>query len=311
MKFNTALQFLVTSEALRAMHIRAGGAVVVDRPSENNGDVTSSDAKPIRLLPADSGGLSSPTDINGDDDDDDIASFNPFDVKYNPPQQQKNRKLSKKIGGPSDPPIPVPSPLDGTRGGIEGAYMYTNKCNNVFQVNIDCGSFGDDDPDLCLYSEFSRGTLVETPEQGSEPLPGKGLYFLPNAAIPEDGIIDPDIVCEFSGTFRRSSSMVEEEDGYNQLKLEAIPLASSNGCETTTTNFKLVVKGTMKKADDDDEMILELEFSNDYGATYYTDTKVCSRSYIGQKMDEDEGNRQRALALNGSDDKHTSNNSAV
>ena len=106
--------------------------------------------------------------------------------------------------------------------------------------------------------------------------------------------------------------MVEEEDGYNQLKLEAIPLASSNGCATTTTNFKLVVKGTMKKADDDDEMILELEFSNDYGATYYTDTKVCPRSYIGQKVDDvAEGNGQRALAQNGSDDKHVSNNSVV
>ena len=269
-----------------------------------------SDAKPIRRLSADSGGLSSPTDINGDDDDG-LASFNPFDVEYNPPQQQKNRKLSKKIGGPSDPPIPVPSPLDGTRDGIEGAYMYTNKCNNVFQVNIDCGRFGDDDPDLCLYSEFSRGTLVETPEQGSEPLPGKGLYFLPNAAIPEDGIIDPDIVCEFSGTFRRSSSMVEEEDGYNQLKLEAIPLASSNGCETTTTNFKLVVKGTMKKADDDDATILELDFSDNFGFTYYTDTKVCPHSYIGQKLDEAEGDVQRALALNGSEDKHVSNSFVV
>ena len=130
MKFNTGLQFLVTSEALRAMHIRAG-AVVVDRTSENNDDViystnvadaAASDAKPVSLLSADSGGLSSPTDIN-DDDDDGIASFNPFDVKYNPPQQ--HRKLSKKTGGPSDPPIPVPSPLDVSHGGIEGAYMYT------------------------------------------------------------------------------------------------------------------------------------------------------------------------------------------
>ena len=81
--------------------------------------------------------------------------------------------------------------------------------------------------------------------------------------------------------------MVEEEVGeHTQFKLKAIPLASSNGCETTTINFQLVVKGTMKKADDDDGMILELGFSNDYGATYYTDTKVCSRSYIGQKVDD-------------------------
>ena len=256
-----------------------------------------SDAKPIRRLSADSGGLSSPTDINGDDDDG-LASFNPFDVEYNPPQQQKNRKLSKKIGGPSDPPIPVPSPLDVTRGGIEGAYMYTNKCNNVFQVNIDCGRFGDEN--VCSYSEFSRGTLVETPEKGSEVLPGReGLYFLPNPAIPMNGIINPNVVCVFSGTFRRLSLVVVEEDGSNQLKLQALPLGSSNGCETTTINLQLVVKGTMKKADDDNETtILELEFSNDFGFTYYTDNKECPRSYIGQKVDEGDDNGQRALWLN-------------
>ena len=152
---------------------------------------------------------------------------------------------------------------------------------------------------------------METPEQGSEPFPGReGLYFLPNVAIPEDGIIIPDNVCEFSGTFRLSSSLMEEEDGH-QLKLEAIPLASLNGCVTTTTNFKLVVKGTMKKVDDKDETILELDFSNDFGFTYYTDTKVCPHSYIGQKVDEGNSNGQRALAQNGSDDKHVSNNSVV
>ena len=312
MKCNTALTWLVAFEALLAMHIRAG-AVVVDRTSENNdgdviystnvADAAASNAKPVRLLPADSGGLSSPTDS--------ITSFNPFDVKYIPPQQQRHLKLSKKIG-PSDLKIPVPPPFDVTGGGITGVYIYTNKCNNVFQVTIDCGIFGDEDPDLCLFSEFSRGTLVETPEQSSEPLPGReGLYFLPDAAITEDGIINPDIVCEFSGTFRRSSLMVEEENGSNQLKLKALPLASSNGCGTTTTNFKLVVKGTMKKVDDEDETILELEFSNDFGFTYYTDTKVCPHSYIGQKVDEGNSNGQRALAQNGSDNKHVSNNFVV
>ena len=322
MKFNAALKFLVAIEALSTMNIRSGvraQSVVVDRTSDNHGDViysnvldaATSDAKPVSLLPADSGGLSSPTDINGGDDG--ISSLNPFDMKYNPPQPHRQLKLSKKIG-PSDPKIPVPPPFDVTGGGITGVYIYTNKCNNVFQVTIDCGNFGDNDPDLCSFSEFSQGTLLATREPGSELLPGGDLFFLPNAAIPVDGIINPDSVCEFSGTFRRSSSMVEEVvGGHTQFKLKPIPLASSKGCETTTINFQLVVKGTMKKAADDDGMILELQFSDDYGATYYTDDKDCLRSYIGQKVDEGEGerSRQRALALNGSDDKHTSNKSVV
>ena len=116
----------------------------------------------------------------------------------------------------------------------------------------------------------------------------------------------------FSGTFNTFRlSTVEEEDGGHQLKVKDIPLASSNGCKTTTTNFKLVVKGTLKKADDGDETIFELDFSDNFGFTYYTDTKVCPHSYIGQKVDEAEGNGQRTLALNGIDDKHTSTNSLV
>jgi len=67
----------------------------------------------------------------------------------------------------------------------------------------------------------------------------------------------------------------------------------------------------MKKADDNDETILNLDFSDNFGFTYYTDTKVCSRLYIGQKVDEGESNGHRDLAVNGSEDKHTSNNSVV
>jgi len=118
------------------------------------------------------------------------------------------------------------------RSNPEGTYHYSNECDNIFQVTISCGDvFGDDDPDLCLYSEFSRGTLLATQEPGSELLPGGDLFFLPNAAILEDGTINPDSLCVFPGTFRRLSSMVEEED------------TSSIGCETTSTNLKLVVKG--------------------------------------------------------------------
>ena len=42
MKFSTALKFLVAFEALRAMYIRFGvlaQSIIVDRTSENNGDV--------------------------------------------------------------------------------------------------------------------------------------------------------------------------------------------------------------------------------------------------------------------------------
>ena len=157
---------------------------------------------------------------------------------------------------------------------------------------------------VCIR-KFSRGTLLATQEPASELLPGGDLFFLPNAAILEDGTINPDSLCVFSGTFRRLSSMVEEEDGgHKQFKLKAVALASLIGCETTSTNLKLVVKGTMKKADDNDETILNLDFSDNFGFTYYTDTKVCSRLYIGRKVDEGESNGQRDLAVNGSDDKH-------
>ena len=88
-----------------------------------------------------------------------------------------------------------------------------------------------------------------------------------NDKLPEDGsIIDKDTICVCSGTFRASSAM----DGRNVL--HPIPLASSNGCSTTTTNFKLVVQGMMKK-----DGTLELEFSDNFGQSYYTNEKRMSQ----------------------------------
>ena len=108
-----------------------------------------------------------------------------------------------------------------------------------------------------------------------------------NDKLPEDGsIIDKDTICVCSGTFRASSAM----DGRNVL--HPIPLASSNGCSTTTTNFKLVVQGMMKE-----DGTLELEFSDNFGQSYYTNEKVCPKSYIGQKLPDDIVDRGRALAL--------------
>ena len=60
----------------------------------------------------------------------------------------------------------------------------------------------------------------------------------------------------------------------------------------------------MKKADDKNETILELDFSDNFGFTYYTDDKECSSTYIGLKVNEGEGNGKVALAIKGIYDKN-------
>ena len=199
-----------------------------------------------------------------------------------------DRKLSKKKAA-----LTPQSSVTGTNA-IQGMYVYTNKCNNVFQATIECGSkFGDgvgvsDDLDLCLFSEYKIGDAGDAvPEDvtgDSEPLPGGG-YFVPNDKLPSAGqLIDPDIVCVYSGTFRLSSAM----DGPRFLK--PIPLATSNGCPITTTNFQTVVKGMVQ-----DDGNLELDFSSDYGVSYYTKDKPLN-SYMGYKLADDILDRGRALA---------------
>ena len=73
--------------------------------------------------------------------------------------------------------------------------------------------------------------------------------------------------------------------------LHPIPLASSNGCPTTTANFQLVVQGMVTEDGD-----LELEFSDNFGQSYYTKEKVCPNSYIGRKVSDDSVDQTRALA---------------
>jgi hypothetical protein len=178
---------------------------------------------------------------------------------------------------------------------IQGTYMYTNKCNNVFQATIECDLFGDGDPDLCLYSEYAIGDIVTDCDDKNAsveicvPLPDGNGFIKVNDKLPVDGsIIDKDTICVFSGTFRAFSAM----DGPNML--HPIPLASSNGCSTTTTNFKLVVQGMVKEDGN-----LELAFSSDYGESYYTDNKTCPNSYIGLKLSDDFVDQGRALSLPG------------
>jgi len=182
---------------------------------------------------------------------------------------RRNNKTSKKAGEGNAAGMV-------RRSSLEGTYQYLTRDDTIVQVTIGCGDdFGEDDPDLCLWSEFSQGTVLTTPKTGSEPLPGKeGLHFLANPSRSDDGTINPDRMCVFSGTFRRSSSMVEDDDG-DQLQLKAIPLASSNGCKNLHTNFQMVVKGTMKKvkheedaaARDSDGTILVVDVSDNFGTT--------------------------------------------
>ena len=192
-----------------------------------------------------------------------------------------DRKLSKKKKAFT----PKQWAVIGTNS-IQGTYMYTNKCNNVFQATIECGPFGDGDPELCMFSEYKVGDAVPeevTGNRTSVPLQ-EGGYFVPNDELPLPGqLIDPNVMCIFSGTFRASSAM----DGNI---VEPIPLATSNGCPTTTTNFQTVVKGMMKEDGN-----LELDFSGDYGVSYYTKEKPLN-SYMGKKLANDIVDRGRALS---------------
>ena len=199
------------------------------------------------------------------------------------------RKFSKKKAALA----PKRWTVTGTNS-IQGTYMYTNKCNNVFQATIECDRFGDSDPDLCMFSEYTIGDIVTDCDDDEVSagicvaLADRNGFVKANDKLPVDGsILDKDTICEFSGTFRASSAM----DG-NMVK--PIPLASSNGCPTTTTNFKLVVQGIVTEDGN-----LELEFSDNFGQSYYTNEKVCPKSYIGLKVSDDIVDQGRALAYGG------------
>jgi len=217
-------------------------------------------------------------------------------AQFPKPPERKLSKNSKKVAWTPQ------SSVTGTDA-IEGVYLYTNKCNHVFQATIDCGFFGDgdggNDLDLCSFTEFKIGDPVTECDE-DEVLAGTcvalddGVFLKKNDKLPVDdeSIIDPNTVCVFGGTFRASSAM----DGPNTLN--PIPLATSNGCPTTKTNFQTVVKGMMQE-----DGTLELDFSDDYGASYYTDDKP-PNSYTGQKLDDEDVVRGRALAARGDNGRH-------
>ena len=216
-------------------------------------------------------------------------------------EKMKNRFL-KKDDFPGQPPfLDRPNkPIDADI--IEGTYLYTSRCGLVFQATIGCGGFGDDDDDLCLYSEFSLGKLSNSTEGGAVPLPSPftdtdtdtetEVFLIPNPDVSDDGSVDENVVCVFSGAFRKSSAFGRDDNDNTVLK--ALPLASSNGCQTTTKNFQLVVKGTVSEDEDDGKQI-ELEFSDDFGESYYTDDKECPLTYVAFKLDDDEVRRSLAV----------------
>ena len=138
----------------------------------------------------------------------------------------------------------------------------------------------------CVYSEFSLGSISNSSEGEAIPFPdADGLFFTPNPILSEGTEVDEDNVCVFSGAFRKSSAFGRDDEG--NLVLKPLPLASSNGCKSTTKNFQLVVKGTV--SEDGEE--IELGFSDDFGSSYYTDDKECPFSYVARTFNEGEQSR--------------------
>ena len=112
----------------------------------------------------------------------------------------------------------------------------------MFQATIECGLFGDGDPNLCMLSEYTIGDIVmdcDEEEVLAEiffPLADGNGFVKVNDKLPVDGsIIDKDTICVFPGMFRASSAM----DG-NMMR--PILLATSNGCSIDTKNFKEVTR---------------------------------------------------------------------
>ena len=200
----------------------------------------------------------------GKSDDHTVLDFNPV-VNDRPRQLVVTRKVDKT----SKKSAPTSSKMVD----IEGTYMYSGCNYRIFQLKITCGLFGPNDRDLCLYEEYSIGTLVQDATDETLEIE-EGMFLLPDAVTQEGGIVDHNEVCVLSGTFRFSSI----QGGRDILP---IPLASSNGCKRTTENFKFVVKARVMNDGN-----LDLSFSNDLGVTY---KEIPSeKAYVGNKIfDED------------------------
>ena len=74
--------------------------------------------------------------------------------------------------------------------------------------------------------------------------------------------------------------------------LKQIPLATSNGCKISTKKYQYVVSGELLDNGD-----MKLHFSDDYGASLYTDDEdLCPKAYVATKLDGNEGGRRRSLS---------------
>jgi len=166
---------------------------------------------------------------------------------------------------------------------LEGTRTYIGCSAEFFEMTIECGVFGDDDPELCLLRAVGVGELMEGED---------GLNYIrpfPDY-VPNIDDIDPDKVCVASGTF--SLDRVTED------MLEPVPLTVSNGCsfQGVTEDYQYVVKGVI----DREENTIQLSYSNDFGFTYYTDEIETPEAYTAIVAELEEAHDDRRLSHGGS-----------
>jgi len=146
--------------------------------------------------------------------------------------------------------------------------MYLGCSSELFEMNIDCGTFGDDDPDLCLIRTVAVGAVAmgEDGENVIETLPAYGQDI-------ED--IDDTVTCVASGVFS-----MDRIDGD---VIKPIPMATSSGCSIQNVNYdyQYVMKGLINRKKDS----IKIHFSSDYGLTYYTDEVDMPKVYTAVKSE--------------------------
>jgi len=177
---------------------------------------------------------------------------------------------------------------------VEGSYHYLGSCASIYKVTIKCDTFGnqnniDRDSDLCIFEEYNVGAVIKEEEGVEIPVDAidldNGLWYVPKFGTTyyeeeddtsyeqERNDIDPNEVCILSGVFRHSSTVVVDKGSPSELL--PIPLAKSYGCskqsqsccaDGDTKNFQFVVKANILDNGD-----LDINFSSNYGFSYYTD----------------------------------------
>lgn len=135
---------------------------------------------------------------------------------------------------------------------LEGTRMYLGCSTELYEMNIVCGIFGDDDPDLCLVRSVRVATVVmgEDGENVVEPDETYGRDI-------ED--IDGTVTCVASGVFSMGRIVGDV--------IQPIPMVSSEACSNVENDYQYVMKGLIDRKNDS----IKLSFSADYGFTYYTD----------------------------------------